>query len=109
MPEPMRLDVQVDVMEGFHINDNVASEGLIATSIAVPEVEIASVEFPPAHERQFDFADAPLRVFEGSFTIALRLKQPPAGETVRVRLTYQACDDTTCLPPVTKQFELATR
>jgi hypothetical protein len=105
--EPTRLDVHVDVMDGFHINDNAASGGLIATSLAVVGAETAGVEFPPAHERTFPFADGAIRVFEGSFPITVRLKPPISAQTLRVRLTYQACDDASCLPPITKQFEIA--
>ncbi|MEA2711138.1 MAG: uncharacterized protein QOF78_3739 [Phycisphaerales bacterium] len=112
--EPTRLDVHVQVMDGFHINANVASQDLtqdlIPTSIAVPAAEISEIAYPPGEERKFEFADAPVRVYEGAFTITIRFKQPPpTAEKLTLRLTYQACDDTSCLPPITKQFELVTR
>jgi uncharacterized protein YyaL (SSP411 family) len=78
--EPTRLDVHVQVMDGFHVNANVASAAeLIPTSISVPGVEVSNIAYPPGEERTFEFADRPVRVYEGAFTITIRFKQPPAA------------------------------
>jgi len=108
--EPTRLDVHVEVMEGFHVNANVAAQGLIATSISAVGQEISDIAYPPTQQRKFSFADEPLPVYDGSFTITLRFKAPPPpDQPLTLRLTYQACNDDSCLPPITKQFELVTR
>jgi uncharacterized protein YyaL (SSP411 family) len=109
--EPTRLDVHVQVMDGFHVNANVASAAeLIPTSISVPGVEVSNIAYPPGEERTFEFADRPVRVYEGAFTITIRFKQPPAAnEKLIVRMTYQACDRSSCLPPIAKTFEMVTR
>ena len=107
--EPTRLDVHVQVMEGFHVNANQASQGLIPTSISVPAQEISDIAYPPGEEKKFPFADQPIRIYEGAFTIIVRFKQPPSSDKLTVRMTYQACDENACLPPIAKQFELVTR
>ena len=107
--EPTRLDVHVEVMDGFHINANVASAGLIPTSLAAVDTGIVQVEYPPGEERKFAFAEEPVRVYDGAFRIIVRFNEPPTGDKLTLRLTYQACDDSSCLPPITKQFELVTR
>jgi hypothetical protein len=107
--EPTRLDVHVEVMAGFHVNANVASQDLIPTSIAAAGVEISDIHYPPGEVKKFPFAEEPIRVYEGAFTITLRFKQPPASDKLTVRLTYQACNEDSCLPPITKQFELVSR
>ena len=108
--EPTRLDVHVEVMEGFHVNANAAVQGLIPTSIAAVGTELSDVAYPAAAQRKFAFADEPLPVYDSAFTITLRFKQPPpTGQPLTLRLTYQACNEDSCLPPITKQFELVTR
>ena len=107
--ERTRLDLHVQVMEGFHINANTAAKDLIATAISVPTVDVSNIAYPPGKPRKFAFADEPIAVYEGAFTITVRFKQTPQSDVLRVRLTYQACDETTCLPPITKQLELVTR
>ena len=96
-------------MEGFHINANEAAQGLIATSVSVPAQEISDIAYPPGEEKKFPFADQPVRVYEGAFTIIVRFKQPPPTDKLTLRMTYQACDENACLPPIAKQFELVTR
>ena len=108
--EPTRLDVHVEVMEGFHVNANAAVQGLIPTSIAAVGTELSDVAYPAGAQRKLAFADEPLAVYDGAFTITLRFKQPPpTGQPLTLRLTYQACNEDSCLPPITKQFELVTR
>jgi thiol:disulfide interchange protein len=40
-------------------------------------------------------------------TLAVRFKSPPPDRAT-LRVTYQACTDHACLPPVTKQVELVS-
>ena len=107
------LHIHLDVLEGFHINANKAAKGLIPTRVAVAEPggdapAVASVEYPPGEERRFAFADEPLRVYEGPTTISVRLKDRAGEAPLRLSVTYQACDDNACLPPVTKRVEVPT-
>ncbi|HYG64104.1 MAG TPA: thioredoxin family protein [Thermoanaerobaculia bacterium] len=62
----------------------------------------------PAHEMQtFAFAEQPLAVYDGEVEILAEIQVPkgtPAGEIpLQASLRYQACDDSSCLPPVTTQ------
>ena len=83
---------------------------MIPTSIAAVGTEVSDVAYPAAEQRKFAFADEAMPVYEGAFTITLRFKQPPPTERpLTLRLTYQACNEDSCLPPITKQFELVTR
>jgi uncharacterized protein YyaL (SSP411 family) len=106
------LHVYLDVLAGFHINANKASKGLIPTRVAVAQgaeaASVASVEYPPGEERRFAFADEPLRVYEGPTMIAVKLTGRAADAPLRISVTYQACDDNACLPPVTKRLDVPT-
>src|SRR5207247_59318 len=44
---PMQLNVQVNVLEGFHINANEPGKGLVETTLAVSGVQVESIEYPP--------------------------------------------------------------
>jgi hypothetical protein len=62
---------------------------------------IDSIRYPEAIVRSLAFAaGTPLRLYQGTFTIRVRL----AGSVPRrfeARFGYQACNDETCLPPRT--------
>ena len=54
------------------------------------------------------FASRPIQVYAKEVTLMVRFAQPPAASesTVKLTLSYQACDESACFPPVTKQVEL---
>jgi hypothetical protein len=108
---PQELHLRLQVLGGFHVNAHDVDPrlNLIPTSLTVGEGsgQAASIDYPPGEERSFAFADRPLRVYAGEVTIAVRFRAPPtAGAAVRLALTYQACDENACLPPVTKAVEV---
>jgi uncharacterized protein YyaL (SSP411 family) len=105
-----QLNVQLSVKDGFHINAHEAGPGLIPTTISVANgPTIAGIDYPPGEERKFPFADVPIRVYEGSVTIAVRFSaEPLPADVLNLSVTYQACDDSACLSPVTKRAELRT-
>ncbi|MGB7156774.1 MAG: DUF255 domain-containing protein [Tepidisphaeraceae bacterium] len=105
---PMHLNLHVDVLDGFHINAHEAGRGLVATQLTISGgPEIAAIDYPPGEAQRFAFADEPVHVYSGSVTIAVRFEsQVQHDRPLQVSLTYQACDDSACLPPVTKRAEL---
>jgi uncharacterized protein YyaL (SSP411 family) len=111
---PTDLDVRLAVRPGFHIN---ASPPDIAGSADMPLIPTrltaeglaandVTIEYPPAEAQQFAFADAPLPVYAGEVTVTVRFRSPPSAPP-RLTLSYQACNDTACLPPVSKRIDLA--
>jgi hypothetical protein len=106
------LLIRLDVKPPYHIQANDAAPGLFPTTIAVGGIESAevlSVEYPPGEERAFSFAQSPVRVYQGGETIRIRFDREPAESRILIRLYYQACDESACLPKITKQFELSSR
>ena len=108
MRTPTTMEVRIDILDGFHINAHDAAKDFIATSLAVTGATVKKIDYPPGEEKRFAFADSAIRVYEGSIAIAVEFTHPPAGK-LALNLTYQACDDSTCLPPVTKRFDVAVR
>ena len=110
---PTELHVRLNVLQQFHVNAHEPGGGndveLIPTTLTVlgDAAGAARVEYPPGEEQRFAFTEQPIRVYGGEVTFVVRLPSPlPKGWPLRMNLTYQACDDTACLPPVTKQLEV---
>ena len=98
----------ITVAPGWHINGNAPHDAfLVPTSleVAAPEgVKAGAVRYPPAVERVLAFsAGKSLALFEGDLRITVPLEGAISadGPALRARLRYQACNDTTCLPPRT--------
>jgi thiol:disulfide interchange protein DsbD len=70
-----------------------------------PHVTLGSPQFPEAHIIEFGFSKKPLAVFDGRMTVYLPVAVDAAFKQERLRLkmalSYQACDEATCLMPET--------
>ena len=105
----MDLNIQVNILDGFHINAHETSKGLVPTSLTVAGVAADAIEeicYPEGTMRRFDFADEEIAVYEGAVAIRLRFKKPISVKRLSVRLTYQACDEQSCLSAVTKSIDV---
>jgi hypothetical protein len=97
----LRLELAVTL--GFHINANEPAAGLIATTLIASDA--TEITYPAGTLRRLEFADRPIPVYDGSVSIHVRFAQRP-HKPVAIQLTYQACDETTCLPVVTQTAEV---
>jgi thiol:disulfide interchange protein DsbD len=104
--------VELDIREPFHINSNKPlEEYLIPTSLEFepePEVEFGNILFPVAEIKEFSFTDSPMAVYEGTVKIPVEVT-PGAGLSgkdvvLKGSVHYQACDNSTCLPPTRESF-----
>jgi hypothetical protein len=92
--------VRLAIGEGWHINANPASlDFLIPTEVSG---RVRSVAYPKPERLRFSFADQELEVYRGQAKIRGEVEE---AATV-IELTFQACDDRRCLPPVTKRLAL---
>ncbi len=96
--------LRLEVARGWHVNANPASdEFLIPTTLAAPEEgELEAVQYPTGEEFKPAFAEAAIRVYQGSVEITGEIRGSD-----RVILTYQPCDEDRCLPPVTKELRFS--
>lgn len=112
-----RLAAVLTINSGWHVNSNPASfDYLIPTAVEVTLPEgwpTATTTYPPGKLQKFSFADEKLSVYDGRVALITRIPVPagtPLGDhPVTVGVTYQACDDRSCVAPVTKDFELSLR
>ncbi len=114
--QSVTLIIDIDILEGWHVNSSRPSlEYLIPTSVEFPEeapARVVDVAYPEGKMVRLKFAGGErLSVYEGETVIRATIRPlpetPPGEATIPVRLTYQACSDTTCLPPETREFRVA--
>ena len=93
-----QFELFLSIRDGWHINANPASlDLLIPTRLAG---DLRTVVYPLGTTFRPAFAGEELRVYDGEVSI----KGEMSRRDQRVHLTYQACDDQRCLPPVTREI-----
>ncbi len=108
------LVVEMEIEPGWHTNSHQPTyDYLIPTEIevAVPDGwSEPSVAYPPGEMKSFSFAEEEISVYEGRVVMVATQPIPTDLETdsapLEIALTYQACDDRRCLPPVTTRREI---
>jgi thioredoxin:protein disulfide reductase len=111
--------VVAKISPGFHINAHEPSEDyLIPTKIMAdlpPGIALVETTYPRGVMRAFRFSKTPLRVYEGSFTVKMKLRAesaaPLGAKKIGLTIGYQACNQDACLPPTkipaTAELEIA--
>jgi thioredoxin:protein disulfide reductase len=102
--------VKLIVDEGWHVNSNKPNdEFLIPTELTLGEgapVRIKNVDYPSPKSVKFEFSpDAPLSVYDKEVwikaTITVNNDAKPGKIKFPVQATVQACDNRSCVAPVT--------
>ncbi len=105
------IAVTLMARQGYHINaNNPGSEGVVPLSFEL--VDGAGLAMAPAYPPGMDFgmADQTIRVHEHSVTVPILIRR--VGEVAgqpRLMVTYQACNDTACLKPVTEEVPVTIK
>lgn len=102
-----KVTLVLSIKRGFHVNSNRPQDkSLLPTRVALSPragFTLNRVAYPTPRRRKFSFTDKPIDVFEGrvnvvmSIGVAKRVK--PGPHPLKVKVTYQACDDEACLMP----------
>ena len=101
------IAVVAKISPGFHINAHEPSEEyLIPTKIMAdlpPGIALVETTYPRGVMRAFRFSKTPLRVYEGSFTVKMKLRAQSAAplgpKKIGLTIGYQACNQDACLAP----------
>jgi thiol:disulfide interchange protein DsbD len=104
-----QVTVSIDVEDGYHINSNRPSEKyLIPTALKFERtagLTTTPVVYPKAKLQKFEFSEKPLSVFEGKVVLKLTARalasMAPGSQTLKAKLTVQACNNKLCLRPQT--------
>ena len=94
---PFRLTLEI--APGWHLQANPATEKyLVATEVKAGGCELRNVRYPEGERFPSRYSQQPIAVYSGRVEIAGEVSGP-----ARMSLTYQPCDETRCLPPVTRE------
>jgi hypothetical protein len=112
-PVPRGREFQVAIVANiaseYHMNSHKPTDPYLIPTTLTPVLpagfELLDTLYPSGHLEKFIFSpDKPLDVYSGSVTLRLRIqaKEDAALGTATIPMTlrYQACNQTTCLPPV---------
>jgi hypothetical protein len=107
--------IRVMVEEGYHIQANkVTNESLIPVSLEVTPNRLFTINkalFPPYKPFRLEGAEDELNVFDSIFIIQLPVKATiniqEGRYALKARISYQACNEKTCLFPRKIDFEFA--
>ncbi|MEZ5333047.1 MAG: protein-disulfide reductase DsbD family protein, partial [Thermoanaerobaculia bacterium] len=114
--ETAQVATVLTLEDGWHTNSHQPTyDYLIPTEVRLtaPEgwPEVGTLRYPEGEIKSFAFADEPLSVYDGEVSILAPVAVPLDAEEgpheVSATVTYQACDDRSCLPPVTVERALS--
>ena len=112
--ETFKAAVILKVQAGYHINDNTPLDEFMFPTSLVPEdspdFEVIEVYYPAGRRARFAYSETELVIYDGEVVLGLLLKAKgglaEGARTLKAVLGYQACDDTSCLPPRELAFEI---
>ncbi|MBP1656443.1 MAG: dsbD [Bacteroidetes bacterium] len=102
------VDVQLSarIEKNWHVNSNKPNEDFLIPSVVSAKasgIRLTRVQYPEAKDLALSFADKPVSVYEGDVVFGLTLTiaeaTPPGKQNAEITLSYQACNDKTCMPP----------
>jgi uncharacterized protein len=99
--KPFRLEIAV--RDGWHLNANPAGPGLVATAVDGVVGRLRGVRYPAGEA--WDGGAGPVPVYRGRVVVEGEIERRGGG-AAGVEVTYQACDEARCLPPVTRIVRL---
>ncbi len=113
--ETFKAAVRLKIGPGWHINANPASdEFLIPTSLEIEEgaglFHILDIAYPDARPIHLGFSESAITVYSESALIGALVRAEaalkPGTYKLTGKITWQACNDISCLPPETRDLEL---
>ena len=96
--------LQLDIDPHWHINNNQPTHDfLIPTKITLLDstnVDLTRIHYPKPKKMTFPYLEKPVLIYENTVYMQLTFKKKSAKPaSIKVKLSYQPCEDTQCLPP----------
>lgn len=104
--KPAELELRFSIREGMHINSHLPSYAeLIPTTLSTDEdsdAELIETKYPAGTDLMLG-SDPPekLNVYTGEFLLRARVRAKAGTHTLKLKLRYQACTMSACMPPRT--------
>jgi len=113
--ETFKAALVLSVQAGYHINDNAPmDEFMIPTTLVFdenPDLEIVEILYPRGRRARFSYSEAELVIYDGEVVLGALVKAKAGCSSgphaLKGALSYQACNDESCLPPKELPFEIA--
>lgn len=110
----VRANVVMEIPHGLHVQSNKPLDKfLIATKLDVETpagMRAGAITYPRAVMRSLKFSKNKVAVYEGRTSIRFPVTVQPnyAGGAAEIRgkLRFQACNDESCFPPVTREVKI---
>lgn len=109
-----KASVVVDIPSGLHIQSSKPLDKyLVPTKLEVtaPQgMRVGPILYPRAVTRQLKFSKGAVAVYEGRslirFSVTVPANYSGASGEVKGNLRFQACNDDSCFPPITKEVKV---
>ena len=110
-----QASVVIEIPSGLHIQSNKPLDKfLVPTKLEVttPEgMKVGPILYPRALTRKLKFSKGAVAVYEGRAVIKFSITVPAtykgASGEVKGNLRFQACNDDSCFPPVTREVKFS--
>jgi len=110
----VRASVVMDIPNGLHVQSSrPLDKFLVATKLDVETpsgIQVGPIAYPRALMRKLKFSKGAVAVYEGRATLRFNVTVPAnysggSGE-IKGKLRFQACNDESCFPPVTREVKM---
>jgi thiol:disulfide interchange protein DsbD len=109
-----RASVVMQIPQGLHVQSSKPLDKfLVATRLDVETpagMKVGPISYPRALMRQLKFSKTAVAVYEGSATIRFTVTVPAnysgGSGDIKGKLRFQACNDESCFPPITKEVKM---
>ena len=110
----VRAIVVMDIPSGLHVQSNKPLDKfLVATKLDVetpPGMQVGPVSYPRAVMRNLKFSKKSVAVYEGKamlrFNVTVPANYSGGSAEIKGKLRFQACNDESCFPPVTREVKM---
>jgi len=110
----VRASVVMDIPSGLHVQSSKPLDKfLVATKLDVETptgMKVGPISYPRALMRKLKFSKGMVAVYEGKAMLRFNVTVPAnysggSGE-IKGKLRFQACNDESCFPPVTREVKM---
>jgi thioredoxin:protein disulfide reductase len=110
----VRASVVMDIPSGLHVQSSKPLDKfLVATKLDVETptgMKVGPISYPRALMRKLKFSKGMVAVYEGKSIVRFNVTVPAnysggSGE-IKGKLRFQACNDESCFPPVTREVKM---
>lgn len=110
----VRASVVMDIPSGLHVQSNKPLDKfLVATKLDVETpsgMNVGPITYPRALMRKLKFSKNTVAVYEGRTMIRFNVTVPAnysgGSGDIKGKLRFQACNDESCFPPVTREVKM---